>query len=167
MERPPRGKDESLFAGGGWNCTCFYGILIAAISIIAFLQVPVELLIKTEQTVTLGHIRMMLENAEVLRRGQTYAFTVLGMAQLFHAVGMRDVERSLFRMNHLENRLMILAVAVGISLQVMVTEITGLIQVFGTCRLNAAEWCRLLILAAMPLIAHELLVLLASAGSER
>lgn len=160
MDRPPRGKDESLFTGGGWSCTCFYGILIAVISITAFLQVPIELLIKTEQTVNLGSIRMVLGDGEVLKRGQTYAFTVLGMAQLFHAVGMRDVERSLFRMNHLENRLMILAVTVGIGLQVMVTEAAGLIQVFGTCRLDAGEWCRLLLLAAMPLLAHELLVLL-------
>lgn len=36
MDRPPRGKDESLFAGGGLNCTCFYGALIALISMVAF-----------------------------------------------------------------------------------------------------------------------------------
>ena len=41
MDRPPRGKDESLFAGGGLNCTCFYGALIALISMVAFLQLPV------------------------------------------------------------------------------------------------------------------------------
>ena len=29
MNRPPRRLDESLFAGGGWGCTCFYGLLIA------------------------------------------------------------------------------------------------------------------------------------------
>ncbi len=26
MNRPPRRRDESLFAGGGWGCTCFYGL---------------------------------------------------------------------------------------------------------------------------------------------
>ena len=38
MNRPPRRRDESLFAGGGWGCTCFYGLLIAGISMLAFLQ---------------------------------------------------------------------------------------------------------------------------------
>ncbi|MEI3521516.1 MAG: hypothetical protein V8Q40_10885 [Anaerosacchariphilus sp.] len=41
------------------------------------------------------------------------------MSQLFHAVGMRDVETSLFRMNHLENKLMLAAFAIGIGLQVL------------------------------------------------
>ena len=31
MDRPPRHKNESLFANGGWSCTCFYGVLIGCI----------------------------------------------------------------------------------------------------------------------------------------
>uniref|UniRef100_UPI003FF10299 cation-translocating P-type ATPase C-terminal domain-containing protein n=1 Tax=Roseburia sp. TaxID=2049040 RepID=UPI003FF10299 len=158
MDRPPRGKDESLFAGGGWSCTCFYGVLIAAISTVAFLQLPVELLLKEQLPVTLSAIKALLEQPELLSRSQTYAFTVLGMAQLFHAVGMRDVETSLFRMNHLENKLMILAVIVGLGLQLLVTEVPYFVTLFGTCGLSFAEWAKLLLLAAMPLLAHELLI---------
>ena len=77
---------------------------------------------------------------------------------------MRDVETSVFCMNHLENRLMLAAFAVGISLQMMVTEVPYFVQLFGTCRLTALEWTKLLGLAAMPLLAHELLVLLSCAG---
>lgn len=160
MNRPPRNKEEGLFAGGGWSCTCFYGGLIALISITAFLQLPVGLLLNGGLPVTLAGIRQLLETPEILNRCQTYAFTVLGMAQLFHAIGMRDVEISLFRMNHLENRLMVSAFVVGIGLQLMVTEIPYFIQLFGTCRLSALDWVRLLVLASMPLLAHELLVLL-------
>ena len=101
---------------------------------------------------------------QVLARAQTYAFTVLGMAQLFHAVGMRDVETSLFWMTQLDNRLMLAALVVGIGLQLMVTEVPYFVQLFGTCRLTALEWTKLLGLAAMPLLAHELLVLLSCAG---
>lgn len=164
MNRPPRSKEEGLFAGGGWSCTCFYGVLIAIISITAFLQLPVGLLLKEKLPVTLGGIRSLLENPEILNCCQTYAFTVLGMAQLFHAVGMRDVETSLFRMNHLENHLMIIAFAVGIGLQLMVTEIPYFIELFGTCRLSGLDWAKLLVLASMPLLAHELLVLLSCTG---
>lgn len=161
MDRPPRRSNESLFSGGGWRCTCFYGVLIAAISLTAFLQLPIGLLLRQGAAVTIAHIKELLLVPEILSRCQTYAFTVLGMAQLFHAVGMRDVETSFFRMNHLENRLMILAVAVGIGLQMAVTEVPYFIHLFGTCRLSVLEWVKLLVLAAMPLVAHEVLILLA------
>ena len=139
MDRPPRGKDESLFAGGGWGCTCFYGLLIAGISMLAFLQEPVGTIKSAGMTLTIPHLQAVLKDAQVLARSQTYAFTVLGMAQLFHAIGMRDVETSVFCMNHLENRLMLAAFAVGISLQMMVTEVPYFVQLFGTCRLTALE----------------------------
>lgn len=161
MDRPPRGKEESLFAGGGWSCTCFYGILIASISTIAFLHLPVAMLLKAELPVTLENLRLLLVQTEILNRSQTYAFTVLGMAQLFHAIGMRDVETSVFRMNHLENRLMIVAFFVGLGLQMSVTEIPMLVQLFGTSQLSVMEWVKLLVLSAVPLLAHEILVLLA------
>ena len=164
MNRPPRRRDESLFAGGGWGCTCFYGLLIAGISMLAFLQEPVGTIKSAEMTLTIPHLQAVLKDAQVLARSQTYAFTVLGMAQLFHAIGMRDVETSVFCMNHLENRLMLAAFAVGISLQMMVTEVPYFVQLFGTCRLTALEWTKLLGLAAMPLLAHELLVLFSCAG---
>lgn len=161
MDRPPRGKAESLFAGGGWSCTCFYGILIATISTIAFLHLPVALLLQEELPITLENLRLLLTQTEILNRAQTYSFTVLGMAQLFHAIGMRDVETSVFRMNHLENGLMIVAFFVGLGLQMAVTEIPALVQLFGTSRLSVTEWVKLLVLSSAPLLAHEILVLLA------
>ena len=166
MDRPPRGKDESLFAGGGWSCTCFYGLLIAVISTVAFLQLPVAFLLQRHLPISVGSIRELLADPAMLSRCQTYAFTVLGMSQLFHAVGMRDIETSLFRMNHLGNQLMIAAVFVGFGLQFAVTEIPVLISLFGTCRLSVLEWVKLLVLSAMPLLAHEILVMLAYPGEQ-
>lgn len=166
MDRLPRKKDESLFAGGGWSCTVFYGVLIAAVSTVAFLQIPVGMLLQQGEGITLTGIKELLAVPELLNRCQTYAFTVLGMAQLFHAIGMRDVEISLFRMNHLENRLMILAFVVGIGLQMAVTEVPYLVMLFGTCKLTLLEWVKLLVLASMPLLAHELLVLLSCIGKK-
>lgn len=72
---------------------------------------------------------------------------------------MRDVETSIFRMNHLKNRLMMAAFCVGLSLQVLVTEVPYFVTAFGTCRLSLPEWTRLILLAALPLLAHELLLL--------
>lgn len=157
MEEPPRGKDESLFSRGGMACTLFYGFLIAVISLAAFLRLPVGILAAEGRRITVEGLSLVLGDPAVLARCQTYAFTVLGLSQLFHAVGMRDVGRSVFRMNHLENRLMLAAAALGVFLQVLVTENSRLVALFQTAALSGAEWRELLFLAAAPMAAHELL----------
>lgn len=160
MKRSPRKPKESLFAGGGLSRTLFYGMLIAAISLTAFFSVPWRILHAQGMPFSLEQIALLLEQEAVLGRGQTYAFTVLGMSQLFHAVGMRDVHKSVFHMKHLENRMMILACAAGFFLQFAVTELPFLVGAFQTARLEQEEWLYLIGLAAFPLLAHELLVLL-------
>lgn len=157
MEEPPRGKDESLFSRGGMACTLFYGFLIAVISLTAFLRLPVGILAAEGKRITAESLSLVLGDPAVLARSQTYAFTVLGLSQLFHAVGMRDVGRSVFRMNHLENRLMLAAAALGVFLQVLVTENSRLVALFQTAALSGTEWRELLFLAAAPMAAHELL----------
>ncbi|MCM1213132.1 MAG: cation-translocating P-type ATPase [Lachnospiraceae bacterium] len=160
MRQPPRKAQESLFARGGLVCTCFYGVLIGAISLTAFLMLPCALLRAGGQPLTPGGISHLLGNPHVLSKAQTYAFTVLGISQLFHAIGMRDTGKSVFRMKHLENKLMIAACVAGFCLQFAVTEIPFLIRAFGTSHLSGSEWLRLSVLAAVPLFAHEILILL-------
>lgn len=164
MKNMPRKPKESLFARGGLACTCFYGVLITCISLTAFLMIPFGMLRAKGYEINLGNIAMALGSAGVLVKSQTYAFTVLGMSQLYHAVGMRDVQKSIFRMNHLENKLMIVACVVGFALQFAVTEIPFLIQAFGTTHLSGREWLHLSFLAACPMIAHECMVLFASSS---
>ena len=165
MRQPPRKADESLFARGGFACTCLYGMLIAAVSLTAFLMLPCALLRVNGLAVNLGNLSVLLQDGSVLARAQTYAFTVLGMSQLFHAVGMRDTQKSVFRMNHLENRLMLLACGLGFLLQFAVTEVSFLIRAFGTSPLSGREWLRLSLLAAAPLFAHEVIALCSRRGS--
>jgi Ca2+-transporting ATPase len=71
---------------------------------------------------------------------------------------MRDVTKSIFRMSHTSNPLMIFSFAMGLALQVAVTEIPFLIRVFGTVQLSPEQWLRLCALSAVPLVAHELLL---------
>ncbi len=158
MEQPPRDVRESLFARGGLAGTLFYGILIAGISLAAWFFVPWTLLRQQGVGFSLSGAAALLEKSEVLYRAQTYAFTVLGMSQLIHAVGMRNVSKSVFRLNPLENRLMIAALLLGFSLQFLVTEIPFLVDAFSTVRLSISEWMFLSGLSLFPLLAHELLV---------
>lgn len=160
MRHSPRKAKESLFARGGLGCTCFYGLLIAAISLTAFVipHLPGMTMVQGIPE-KLEVLRAGLAKESLLTRGQTYAFTVLGMSQLFHAIGMRDVQTSLFYGKQGRNPLMILAVILGVVLQLAVTEIPFLVQAFGTAHLSLREWGMLTGLASAPLIAHEVIAL--------
>ena len=108
---------------------------------------------------SLHHLKTMLSIPDLLNKAQTHAFTVLGMSQLVHAIGMRDVNKSVFKMNHFSNRSMIFACTAGIALQALVTEVPYFVTLFGTVRLSLREWGWLAALSAMPLVVHELLLL--------
>lgn len=167
MKRKPRSKDESLFANGGTGLTLFYGVLIAFITLTAFLQLPLHVLWENGLSVNLINIQGVLEDAQLLSRAQTYAFTVLGLSEIFHAVSMRSMETSFFRINHLSNKLMLCAFFVGFALQALVTEVPYFVQAFGTCRLSLQEWVMLTVLSATPLFAHELLMLNTTLSSKK
>ena len=169
MKRPPRKSGESLFAGGGWFLTLFYGLLIAALTLSAFLMVPLRSLsvsgassFQLLKTQGLSPFLKLLEQTllqeAVRRQAQTYAFTVLGLSELFHAIGMRNVGCSLFSSGWTRNPLMAVSFFTGLLLQVAVTEIPFLIRAFETVRLSASEWGLLMLLSAVPLLAHELLL---------
>lgn len=159
MKNPPRDPKESLFARGGLAFMITFGSVIGLITLSAFLFSPMTHLMEAGLAVNLASIKMMLEDPDILVHAQTYAFTVLGISQLFNAVGARNLDQSIFRYNHLNNKMMLLAFAVGFSLQIAVTEIHVLTEVFGTVELSFREWCYLTALSAMPLVAHEIFVL--------
>ncbi len=164
MRCPPRKASESLFARGGMACTLFYGALITGIGLAAFLVLPCGILaaegkLNGNLLTCVEQLRELLSREGILARSQTYAFTVLGMCQLYHAVGMRDVQRSVFAMRPWENLLMVAACIIGFALQFAVTEVPFLIGAFGTSHLSGQEWLMLSALAAFPLFAHEVIVL--------
>lgn len=159
MKEPPRKSKDSLFSHGGLTCTLCYGAVIGAISLLAFLTVPYQELLRTDLPLNLANLNKILQLQPVLNKAQTHAFTVLGMSQLIHAMGMRDVNKSIFKMNHFNNLYMLLAWGTGLLLQIIVTEIPYFVRLFGTSRLSLPEWGTLGLLSCMPLVIHELLIL--------
>ena len=159
MKEPPRKSKDSLFSHGGLSCMLCYGAVIGIISLLAFLTVPYGELLRRNLPVNLMNLNKILQVTSILNKAQTHAFTVLGMSQLVHAIGMRDVNKSVFKMNHLNNPYMLLAWGIGVFLQVLVTEIPYFVELFGTSRLSLKEWEMLFALSGMPLIIHELLIL--------
>ena len=160
MKVPPRGSEEGIFSNGGLTCTIFYGCLIAVISLTAFIQVPWNFLVQGGYSLSLVNFKAVLGNDLILAQAQTYAFTVLGMSQLFHAVGMRDIYTSVFSGKRSFNPLLAAAFLIGGLLQVVVTRIPFLVNLFGTVALRLDEWIMLMILSAFPILAHEVIVVL-------
>ncbi len=138
MKEKPRDPSASLFANGGVFNMLLYGAVIGAVTLVGF-----------ESGLRQGG----------LVEGRTMAMAVLGSAELFHAVGMRDVNRSIFRMNHLENRSMLGALAFGFLLQVGIVELPAANRVFQTFHMDLAQWAYALLLALAPLLVHELRLL--------
>ena len=103
MNEKPRDPNESLFAHGGLAFTFYNGIMIAALTLGAFLWSPVIHLNEAGIPATLGNIRdlfngvLVIKDADlpdIIRLAQTYAFTTLGVSQLFHDLGMRNYDKS-------------------------------------------------------------------------
>ena len=81
------------------------------------------------------------------------------MSQLYHAVGMKDTQKSVLFMKHWLNPMMLAACVIGFLLQFAVTKIPFLIEAFGTVSLTGREWLHLSILSAFPILAHECIVI--------
>ncbi|MGI6731490.1 MAG: cation-translocating P-type ATPase [Anaerovoracaceae bacterium] len=159
MKDTPRDPKESLFARGGYAIILFFGIVIGAITLIAYIFTPVSILTASNQAITLENIKLVLSDPTIHALSQTYAFTVLAISQLFNAMGMRNLNKSIFKFNHFDNKLMIVAFAVAFILQIAVTEIPLLTDAFGTIELSLKEWLALTAFSTAPLWFHEIFVL--------
>ena len=159
MNKKPRKNGESIFADGGYFKVGLYSIIIAIVTLIAFLYTPVKELSAAGAGCSLKNIIDCFSDKQIVMKSQTLAFCTLAVSELFHAIGMRDTETSLFKFNHLDNKIMILALVVGIVGQLAVTEIPFLRTIFGTVQMTVPMWIMVLILSVMPLVAHEIVVL--------
>lgn len=160
MRVPPRDPQESLFAHGGLILTIFYGFVIGFITLGGFLAAPINNVHAVGGQISLSAIKHALEDAQVLKLAQTYAFTILGISQLFHAIGMRNIDNSIFSKVYHTNKMMTVAFILGFVLQIAVTEIGFLCNIFGTVQLSSKEWIFLTLVTTIPLWFHEIIVLI-------
>lgn len=173
MKEKPRPANESLFAGDGLKLTLFYGVFITLLTIFAYFVYPMSILLQREGfsfwhikdhfqgIMTLfeqGDATLGLTGEEILMKSRSYAFTALGMSQLFHMLGMSNTKRSFIHLFKNRNWLMLFAFIFGFALQVLVTEVPFLSQFFQTAELSLMEWIWLLCMSSLPLWVHEFMV---------
>ncbi|MGI6028460.1 MAG: calcium-translocating P-type ATPase, PMCA-type [Candidatus Heteroscillospira sp.] len=133
MERPPRPRDESLFAHGYGVRIALQGVMFSLLSLAAF---------------RIGTACFGLEG------GRTMTFMVLALSQLVQSYNMRS-EHSLFKIGAFGNRHLNLAVLASAVLVALVL-FTPLHSVFGLMILPANMYFAGLALAFVPLLVMEL-----------
>ena len=167
MGESPRNPQDSLFAHGGIAILSVFGTVIGAVTLFAFLYAPIKELMDMGMAVSIANIDNLLDGNETMyRTAQTYAFTTLGISQLFNAWGFRNMNRSIFRFNPFNNRMMIVAFCGGLLLQISITEVPFLIDLFSTVSLSLAEWIELIIISTVPIWIHEIFVLVKFIGNK-
>jgi Ca2+-transporting ATPase len=109
MHRPPRPRNETMFARGVWQHILWAGLLIGGVSLYA--------------------CSWALQHGE---HAQTMTFTVLTYAQLAHVMAIRSERESLFAIGVASNRLLLAAVVVSVVLHLLLIYTPWPQTVFGT-----------------------------------
>ncbi len=133
MSRPPRPRDESVFAHGMWQHVIWVGLLSGGLS--------------------LGAQAWALHNGS--ENWQTVVFTTLTLSQLVHALAIRSEQGSVLTVGWLSNPSLVGAVLLTLALQIAVIYLEPLQVVFKTGDLTIEELAVSLGLPWIVLIAVE------------
>ena len=134
MRRPPRSRNESLFAGGTGSGAIWQGAMFGILTLAAYF------------------IGSRVWNDAAL--GGTMAFATLALGQLVHALNMRS-SHSLFRVGLLSNKYMLGAFFGSLALLLAVLLIPGVQGIFSLIPMGATAWGIVAGLALAPLVVME------------
>lgn len=129
MSRLPRNPKKSLFADGLWWKIIIEGTMLGMFTLLAF---------------SIGN---RLYSVEV---GRTMAFITLGMLELVHSFNIKS-EESIFKIGIFENKYLILALILGVLLQVIVVIINPLAEIFSLVPLNGIQWLYTILISIAPI----------------
>ena len=155
MREQPRDPTEGIFARGGMRNTLLYGAILTIGVLISYFSCA-----WLHDAYSFMEIKeLYASNPDVLHQAQTMAFTTLAFSELFHMVGMSDVNRSFVHVFKDKNWMMLVAFLAGIVLQLFVIETPGVQTLFSTANLDWQEWLITIAFSFVPLILHEAIVL--------
>lgn len=137
MRRPPRSPTERLLTTQRFLMLFVQGSFLTFISLGAFVY-------------CLYGMDLNLE------RARTLTFTVLVMAQLFHAFNNRSESRSIFELGFLSNKPLLGAVALSIILQAAIVFSPPVHEIFKVVPFDPKHWLLAVGVGVLPLVAMEL-----------
>lgn len=160
------GRDKSTYAN--WNDV--YNALNTGTNLNSILSADgiksMEIFLNANPMYAKGNTGTELDIGEAIHAiscfedARTMAFTTLGLAELFHMIGMSNIKKSFIYVFKGTNWFFIVAFGFGLILQILVTEVPGLTDIF-LGHSNGLEWYNWMICAALgivPLIVHEIAV---------
>ena len=150
MNENPRPISESFFAKGAGLRAIIGGTLIGVFTLLAFIIGLIE-----KDITTISAMRMA--SVEALTHARTMSFIVLTVSQLFYAYTMRVDNVSTFKIGIFKNKYLNISVIIGLVLQILLINTTGIAKIFNVQSLNISDWDIVIIFALIPFVINELI----------
>lgn len=150
MNENPRPVSESFFAKGAGLRAIIGGTLIGVFTLLAFIIGLIE-----KDITTISAMRMASD--EALIHARTMSFIVLTVSQLFYAYTMRVDNVSTFKIGIFKNKYLNISVIIGLVLQILLINTTGVAKIFNVQSLNISDWDIVIIFALIPFVINELI----------
>ena len=135
MDHPPRDSKEGIFAGGLGISVAYQGVILSLLTLAAF----------------------FIGLSSSKEAASTMAFCTLTFAQMLHSLNVRSLDKSIFTIGLLSNRLIIYASAISIILTFAIVQIPGVNGVFRLTALNGLQWFQVFLLSSAIVPAVELI----------
>jgi len=129
MQRKPRKTNEGVFANGMGFDVVYQGVLVAALTVIAYL---IGRSMDPEVYTSAGMI--------MSGHGITMAFLTLSLCEIFHSFNMRSQRKSIFKMGKKHNMLLLGAMLLAFVLTTAIIEIPFLANIFDFTTIGIVEY---------------------------
>ncbi|MBR0446625.1 MAG: cation-translocating P-type ATPase [Oscillospiraceae bacterium] len=131
MQRPPRDSKEGIFAGGLFADIAYQGILVTALTVIAYL-------IGSYMEFGEGFFATLRAAGES-GHGMTMAFLTMSMCEIFHSFNLRSQRKSVFTLRK-QNKILWAAMLGSLVLTTAILEIPFLANAFGFTTIGWDEY---------------------------
>jgi len=158
MKEKPRDAKESFFAGGTGFHLILGGVLIGALTILAFWFGYYE------------HGYSPFDHSapeNTVEYARTMAFMVLVMCQLFFTLAVRNSSKSIFQIGIFSNKYLVGAIVLGVLLQLIVIGIPVMQRAFHLQMLDLGGWLIAISLGLVPLLVNEIVKIFIRARIKR
>ena len=158
MKEKPRDAKESFFAGGTGFHLILGGVLIGALTILAFWFGYYE------------HGYSPFDHSapeNTVEYARTMAFMVLVMCQLFFTLAVRNSSKSIFQIGIFSNKYLVGAIVLGVLLQLIVIGIPVMQRAFHLQMLDLGGWLITISLGLVPLLVNEIVKIFIRARIKR
>ena len=153
MTRKPRNPKESFFSEGAGMRSIVGGVLIGVLTLVAF-----YLGIIHSGTVPISAVKdSNPATREILTYGRTMAFIVLTFSQLFYSLSMRNSKKTIFEIGFFGNKFLIGSIIIGIVLQIGLTSIPSIAQMFKVTAIDPSHWGMVIGLSLVPFVVNEII----------